>query len=125
MVCEPIVQPCRNAGCLWHATDTRGQIHAPPALGDCELAQQKERLAWLGGDPVRVTSAGIQKGKIGLRSRPPADLDQFVLDFERIQRLVFAEADGFHGCSPECQVCQVSSITTTIPQMVSSVFPTA
>ena len=96
VVCEPVVQACRNAGCLWHAADTRRQIHAPPALGDSELAQQKERLAWLGGDPVRVAAAGIQEGKVGLRSRSPADLDQLVLDFERTQRLVFAEADGFH-----------------------------
>ena len=89
MVCEPVIQSPRIYGRLRHAADT---VQADPCFAcsrDGELAEQKERLARLGGDPVRVAAASIQEGEVRVRSRSLAYLDQLVFDLERTQRVSY------------------------------------
>jgi hypothetical protein len=37
-------------------------VHRALALGDGELPEEEERRPWLGGDPVRVASPGVEIG---------------------------------------------------------------
>ncbi len=57
---QPGLEPAGNARCLGHAAHARRQVEHALALGDGELPEQEERLARLGGDPVRVAAAGVQ-----------------------------------------------------------------
>ena len=113
-------------------------IHHPLALGDRELAEQEEasrgwwRSSW-------DCPAGVQERRLGPSWSLPGELDQLVLDLERAQSLEFAKRQQFSHSQLPCSECVrddgaqqslrmvrgVSSMTRTMPQIVSNVFPTA
>ncbi len=85
---QPGLEPAGNARRLGHAADARRQVEHALALGDGELPEQEERLARLGGDPVRVAAAGIQVGERRFLRGLRRHLGEEVLDLERAQLLV-------------------------------------
>jgi hypothetical protein len=123
---------------LRHAADARRQVQHALALGDRELAQQEERLARLGGDPVGIAPAGIQVGNRRGGSPRCRCLGQEILDLERAQALVFTQLHDVHCCllgghadrmsavaGRLCQDPPTSISTITMPKMVSNVLPMA
>src|SRR5436190_1122744 len=80
--------------------------------------------------PVRVAAAGVQVRNGVILRGLGGDLGEKVLDFERAQLFVLFEFDIVHGISPfgfssRKRATYDSSMMTTMPQMVSSVLPTA
>jgi len=62
-------------------------FHHALALGHRELPEQEKPLAGRGRDPVGIAAAGVQEsGLRRLRCRF-REIDKFVLDLERAQRL--------------------------------------
>ena len=92
---EPGVEAPSDAAGLRHASDPGAHLHHPLAFEDRELAEQEEALAWRGGDPVGVSAAGIEEGRLrplgGLLRQAP----QLVLDLERAQGLELAQGREF------------------------------
>ena len=87
-----------NARCLRHAADAGRQIHHALALGHGELTEQEERLARLGGDPVRVAATGVQIGKRRLLRALRRSLGEEILDLERAELLVLRQIQVVHRC---------------------------
>ena len=83
---QPRFQTARDALRLRHSSQTGGMLHHPLALGDRKLAEQEEALAGSGGDPVGITAAGIQKGRLRPLRSLLRKLDQLVLDLKRAER---------------------------------------
>src|SRR5262245_11758014 len=112
-------------------------LHHPLAFGHGKLAQQEVALTRLGRHPVGIAATGVQKRGLCRPRRAFCQFDQLVLDLEGTQRLKFAQCqDVCHDSllvntvwrSSPCTFryfSQVSSMTMTIPQIVSSVLPTA
>ncbi len=91
VLAQPGFEPAGNARCLGHAAHARRQVEHALALGDRELAEQEERLARLGGDPVRVAATGVQVGERRFLRGLRRHLGEEVLDLERAQLLVLLE----------------------------------
>ena len=131
MLLQPGRQPVRDAARLGHAADAGRKIEHALAFGDRELAQQKEGLARLGGDPVGIAAAGIEIRDRRCGGGRGGGLRKKVLDLERAERLVFTQLDDVHEFSVADADCvssqgpRVISSTITMPKIVSSVLPIA
>ena len=82
------LEPAGNARRLGHAAHAGRQVEHALALGDGELAEQEERFARLGGNPVRVAATGVQVGDGLLLRRLQGHLGEEVLDLEGAELLV-------------------------------------
>ena len=100
-------------------------------LLDAEAEQGAERLARRGADPVRVAAAGVQSG-----TGPPFGLgrqsDQLVLQLERaeLEERALVGSGGGRLSRLRAMVRSPLGLTTDsmmmiMPQIVSSVLPTA
>ena len=88
---QPGLEPARDARRPGHAAHAGRQVEHTLALGDGELAEQEERLAGLGGHPVRIAAAGVQVGDGRLHRRLRGHLGEEVLDLEGAEFLVLFE----------------------------------
>src|SRR5881397_1713632 len=86
-------------------------LHHPLALGDRELAEQKEALARGGGDPVGVAAPGVEERRLRGAGCLLRELDQLVLDLERAQGLELLQGhEVTHGNRLRRLVASVLSI---------------
>ena len=61
---QPRLEAARDAAGLWHSAEAGGMLHHTLALGDRELAEKEVAFARSGGDPVGVSAAGVEKGRL-------------------------------------------------------------
>jgi hypothetical protein len=85
MAGKPSFKPGGDTLLLRHSADSGGMLHRAPALRQGELTEQEEALTWSGGDPVRVSPAGVEEGRLCSLRGFPGEFDQLVLDFKRAQ----------------------------------------
>lgn len=97
-------------------------VHDPFGLGHRELTQRKERLARARRHPVGIAAPCIQKSTVGFSGFRGCQLNQFILDLKRAERLVIVQLQSIHGSNLPGQL---KIRTTTIPKMVSNVLPMA
>src|SRR5881409_1495413 len=92
-------------------TESKRMLRHPLALGDRELAEQKEALARGGGDPVGVAAPGVEERRLRGAGRLLRELDQLVLDLERAQGLELLQGhEVTHGNRLRRLVASVLSI---------------
>ena len=99
VLAEPGREPVRAARGLRHPTDAGWQIEHALALEDRELAEEEERFARRGGDPVRVAAAGVEIRDGRCLGSLAGRLREEVLDLERAQALVFPKLHDVHFSS--------------------------
>src|SRR5690348_6760754 len=95
MLCEPGVEPVRDAVCLRHSTNSRRPVHHSLALGDGELAEQEEPFTGCRRDPIRISTAGVQEYGLGCPGRFLSQADKFILDLEWTKGLEFPQRRQF------------------------------
>ena len=104
-------QPVGDALSRGHAAEAGRMLHHPLALGDRELAEQKEALARGGGDPIGVAAPGVEERRLRGAGRLLRELDQLVLDLERAQGLELLQGhEVTHGNRLRRLVASVLSI---------------
>ena len=97
---KPGVEALADAVLGRHAAEILVFPHAL-RLGERELAEQEERRARRGGDPVRIAAAGVHHLVRARHLRALAgDLDQLVLELERAQAFELALLRAAHVARP-------------------------
>jgi hypothetical protein len=61
---EPRRESAGDPGGLCDSANAGSELHGSLAFGDGELAEEEQRRARLGRDPVRVAPSGVQVGDL-------------------------------------------------------------
>src|ERR1700759_1091060 len=93
---EPRIEAVGDALSLRHSADTGRMLHHSFAFCDRKLAEQKKTFAWRRRDPVGISTPRVQECRLCRSGVLLGELDQFVFDLKRAQRLEFAEFDKVH-----------------------------
>src|SRR5579863_7272666 len=103
MLREPGLESSGDSLGLRHAADPRRMVHHPLALGDGELPKQEKAFARRRGYPVRIAATSVKESALRPLGGGLRQVDQFVLDLERAQRLEFLQSQDIgHLTLPSC-----------------------
>ena len=90
---KPRLETGGDTGGLRHSADAGRMLHHALALGNGKLAEQKERFARSGGDPIGIAAARIQERRLrGFRGLL-GEIDELILDLERAERFEFPQRE--------------------------------
>src|SRR5438874_1773581 len=82
---EPGFESAGHSLCARHPAYAGWQVYYPLALSNCELPEEEERFARLGGDPVWVATTGVQVRQGRLQRRFRCHFLDEILDLERTE----------------------------------------
>ncbi len=120
---QEFAEPVRAALLGWHARENGFVAHAARLLHG-ELPHQEKRIARLGGNPVRIATAGVQHGDRGSLLVFLGQRNQIILQFEgrKLFEVALARAGRFQGRGQadgkrrggsHCSVLLVCMVTST------------